>query len=330
MSLWQHKLVQSVQWRNRLRQLVTPKQVAQAINVSESSLKRWCDRGLLKTVRTPGGHRRVAVADVVEFLRKSGHDLVRPALLGLPSTTGQGALAVSRARDQMRDALLAGDVELCRRTAFDLHLAGKSVSVVCDFVLAASMHDIGDRWDCEEAEIYQERRATMICLRLLSELRSSIPAPPERKPSALGGTPECDPYLIPTTMAEIVLRQNGWRAQSLGSRLPFATLVAAIRDVRPQLFWLSVSHLDDVDRFLAEYRAFYDEVRSQVAVVVGGRALTESLRRQMEYSAYGDTMQHLEAFARTLQRSFRQEPREEVSDRSGMSKRSRSVKRPDK
>jgi MerR family transcriptional regulator, light-induced transcriptional regulator len=292
---------------NRLKQLVTPKQVAQAINVSESSLKRWCDRGLLNTVRTPGGHRRLAVVDVVDFLRKSGHELVRPALLGLPSITGEGGLAVARARDQMRDALLAGEVELCRRIAFDLHLAGKSVSVICDLVLAASMHEIGDQWNCDEAEIYQERRATMLCLRLLSELRSSIPKPAERKPSALGGTPECDPYLIPTTMAEIVLRQNGWRAQSLGCRLPFPTLIVAIRDVRPQLFWLSVSHLDDADRFLAEYRAFYEEVRGEVAVVVGGRALSEPIRRQMEYSAYGDNMQHLEAFARTLKRSFRAE-----------------------
>jgi MerR family transcriptional regulator, light-induced transcriptional regulator len=297
----------------RVAQLVTPKQVAQAINVSESSLKRWCDRGLLKTVRTPGGHRRVAVADVVDFLRKSGQELVRPALLGLPSTTGEGTLAIARARDQMRTALLAGDVELCRRIAFDLHLAGKSVSTICDSVLAESMREIGDRWSCDQAEVYQERRASTICLRLLSELRSSIPAPAEKQPLAIGGTPECDPYSLPTTMAETVLRQNGWRAQSLGSRLPFSTLVAAIRDLRPNLFWLSVSHLENADRFLAEYRAFYEEVRSEVAVVVGGRALTEPLRRQMEYSAFGDNMQHLEAFAQTLKRSFRTERRKENS-----------------
>jgi methanogenic corrinoid protein MtbC1 len=192
------------------------------------------------------------------------------------------------------------------------------------------MHDIGDRWDCEEAEIYQERRATMLCLRLLSELRSSIPAPAEGKPSALGGTPECDAYLIPTTMAEIVLRQNGWRAQSLGSRLPFPTLVAAIREVRPRLFWLSVSSLEDADRFLAEYRAFYEEVRSEVAVVVGGRALTEPIRRQMEYSAYGDNMQHLEAFARTLERSFRAERREDDPAKRRAAKRSKAARRRDK
>ena len=82
-----------------VKKLVTPKQVAQAIDVSESSLKRWCDRGLLTTVRTAGGHRRLALDDVFQFLRQSGQQLVRPELLGLPSNTGQAATVIDRARE---------------------------------------------------------------------------------------------------------------------------------------------------------------------------------------------------------------------------------------
>jgi excisionase family DNA binding protein len=286
-----------------LKQLVTPKQVARAIKVSESSLKRWCDRGLLKTVRTPGGHRRLALADVLQFLRTSGQELVDPTLLGLPATAGRGELAFTRAREQLREALVGGDVEQCRRLVFDLHLSGRPVSKIFDDVIALAMHDIGDCWACGEAEIYQERRASMLCLRLLAELRSVIPQGEADAPLALGGTPECDPYLIPTTMAEIVLRQQGWRSQSLGARLPFATLAAAIRDLRPQIFWLSVSYIDGEERFVSEYRSFFDEVRSAVPVIVGGQALQEPLRRQMEYTAFGDNMQHLEVFAQALKRS---------------------------
>jgi len=282
-----------------VEQRVTPKQVAQAINVSESSLKRWCDRGLVKTIRTPGGHRRLDLPDVVEFLRKSGREIVRPALLGLPSVTGGGARPLNRARHELRDALLEGEAERCRRAVFDLHLAGRSVGSICDEVMAGAMHDIGDQWACGAAEIYQERRASMLCLRLLSELGLATPAP-DNLPLAVGGTPECDHYMIPTMMAEIVLRQQGWQAQSLGSRLPFATLAAAIRDVRPQLFWLSVSHIDDEERFLSDYRAFYQAIRDEVPVIVGGRALSDPIRRQMQYTAFGDNMQHLEAFARSL------------------------------
>ncbi|OYW17913.1 MAG: hypothetical protein B7Z55_11620, partial [Planctomycetales bacterium 12-60-4] len=66
------------------RELLTPKQVAVAIGVSESSLKRWCDRGILPTVRTAGGHRRIPTSGVLKFLQQSGHPLVQPEVLGLP------------------------------------------------------------------------------------------------------------------------------------------------------------------------------------------------------------------------------------------------------
>lgn len=284
--------------------LITPKQVAQAIGVSESSLKRWCDRGRLVTVRTAGGHRRLSLDHVIQFLRESGHAILRPELLGLPSNTGKGATNFDRARVQIRDALLAGDEELCRRIVFDLYLAGHAVSEICDDILAEAFHDIGDLWDCGEAEVYQERRACVICLRILSEWRASIPAAPDDAPLAIGGAPECDPYTLPTTMVEVVFRQLGWRTQSLGARLPMSTLLAAVRNARPQVFWLSVSHIEDERRFVDEYCSFYEQVREDAAVVVGGRALVEPLRKQIEYAAYCDNLQHLEAFAKALNRSL--------------------------
>lgn len=283
-----------------MQSTVTPKQVAAAIGVSESSLKRWCDQGLISTVRTAGGHRRLALGEVVRFLREAKHELVRPELLNLPSNTGRGHTILTRAREQMRDALLAGDEEQCRRIVLDLHLAGQSVQQIGDDVLAEAFRDIGDRWSCGEAEVYQERRACEICQHAMAELRSMIPQPSTQAPHAIGATPECDPYTIPTMLAEIVLRQAGWQAQSLGSRLPFATLAVAVEASRPRLFWLSVSYINDEPKFINEFRTFYERVRSITAVVIGGNALTPSVRRQLEFSAHGDNLRHLLAFAQTL------------------------------
>ena len=71
-----------------MKELVTPKQVALAIGVSEASLKRWCDKGLLPFSRTPGGHRRLPISGVMQFVRKTGQSLVEPAVIGLPATIG--------------------------------------------------------------------------------------------------------------------------------------------------------------------------------------------------------------------------------------------------
>jgi excisionase family DNA binding protein len=281
--------------------LVTPKQVAQAIGVSESSLKRWCDRGLLTAVRTAGGHRRLAVDDVVQFLRESGQQLLRPELLGLPSNTGQGTAVMERARDQMREALIAGDEEQCRRIVFDLYLARQSACDICDRVLAPALHDIGERWQDGELTVYRERRACETGLKMLHELRLAMPTPSPKAPAAVGGTLECDPYQLPTAMIEVVLRELGWQAASLGTQLPAVTLADAVRDNRPRLLWVSVSWIESIPAFLDEYAGLYRAAtETGAAVVVGGRALTAEIRQQMTYAAYCDTLRHLVTFASAL------------------------------
>ena len=86
--------------------LVSPKQVARAIGVSESSLKRWCDRGLIKTVKTAGGHRKMEIGEVLAFIRENDHALVAPELLGLPPVSQLAALGLVRGKDRLVRALL--------------------------------------------------------------------------------------------------------------------------------------------------------------------------------------------------------------------------------
>lgn len=253
-------------------------------------------------VKTAGGHRRLTLSHVVQFLRQGGHPLIRPELLGLPSNTGQVPTITDRAAPQIVEALTAGDEDQCRRIVFDLYLAGGTIFDICDRVLAPAFEEIGKRWECNEVEVYQERRACGFCLRILAELRSLMPSPPENALLAIGATPQGDPYMLPTAMVELVFRQAGWRAQSLGSSVPFSSLLAAIDAVRPQMFWLSVSHIDDPQAFLEAYGCFYRKASEQVAIVVGGRALTESIRKEMEYAAYCDNIQHLESFIKAWKR----------------------------
>lgn len=155
--------------------------------------------------------------------------------------------------------------------------------------------------------MFQERQGCEITLHVLHELRSLIPSPPTDAPKAIGGAPASDQYNLATTMAELVLRDAKWNAVSLGDNLPLTTLAAAIKTHRPQLFWLSCSHLADEENFLDEYADLYDEFGIDLAFVVGGRALTESLRRRMKYAAFCDNMQHLSAFAQTLTTSMTRE-----------------------
>jgi excisionase family DNA binding protein len=46
----------------------TSHEVAALVQVSPSAVLRWIDQGLLPAFRTPGGHRRIGAAELLEFL----------------------------------------------------------------------------------------------------------------------------------------------------------------------------------------------------------------------------------------------------------------------
>jgi len=54
--------------------------IAEMLQVDPGSVANWIDQGLLQAHRTPGGHRRVVVANLIKFLRE--HKMPVPPELG--------------------------------------------------------------------------------------------------------------------------------------------------------------------------------------------------------------------------------------------------------
>lgn len=57
-------------------QLLTSSEVGDLLQVNASSVKKWVDDGLLVAFRTPGGHRRIRIPDLVAFM--DAHDMPIP------------------------------------------------------------------------------------------------------------------------------------------------------------------------------------------------------------------------------------------------------------
>ncbi len=280
---------------------ITTRQAAQALGVSEASLKRWCDQGLLPTARTPGGHRRLPLNGIVEFVRQRHLELVQPGLLGLPELQRRNSGDSSGLRVAIQAALETDDELAFRRLLLGSYLAGTPAVELFDDLVAPAFHAIGDRWAHGEVAIYAERRSVELCIRELHQLRMFVPTPPPHAPHAIGGTLSGDPYALATAMVEIALREAGWHAQSYGCGLPARTLVDAVQYVHPRVLWLSVSAVETEAGFIEEYGSLYDAAQKLgVAVLVGGRMLSAPLRERIQYSAYGDNLRHAVAFARAL------------------------------
>lgn len=59
------------QWENP-DILLTPGQVAEALNVGVDTVRRWAQDGKLSAVRTPGGHYRYRASEVEKLIAAAG------------------------------------------------------------------------------------------------------------------------------------------------------------------------------------------------------------------------------------------------------------------
>jgi two-component system OmpR family response regulator len=69
----------------RMPKKLTTFKIANMLGVSDQSVSNWIDAGQLAAERTPGGHRRIMPADLIEFLKQQGMRL--PDELNVVPTT---------------------------------------------------------------------------------------------------------------------------------------------------------------------------------------------------------------------------------------------------
>jgi excisionase family DNA binding protein len=254
-----------------LEPTISPRKLARAVGVSESSIKRWVDEGLVPAQRTRGGHRRIPLAAAFAFVRDTGMALGRPAVLGL-SDLSASQTGGSELEDRLYRALLDGRASAACRLILSAYVAGASVAALCDGPLRGAMRRIGDPSAGYGASIFVEHRASAICERALHELRTLLPEV-DGAPVAVGGALVGDESTLPSLAASLVLAGEGMRAVDLGAKTPAAALLAAASDERASLVWLSVGYVEG-PACERDVRQLVDELGGKgIPLVVGGRAL---------------------------------------------------------
>lgn len=254
--------------------LLTPKDLADALGVSESSLKRWADDGSIRCSRTAGGHRRIALPEAIRFVRESRATLVRPEILGLPDVDAIAG-SIPAEQDftrQFTDYLLDGRAREARGMVMAAYLSGRSVAELLDLLVAPAMHHVGELWLHDSKGIFIEHRATDICIQAVNQLRAVLPAH-EGGPFAVGAAPTNDPYLIPSLMSATVLASEGFNAINLGPETPVESLVHAVEQYDARLVWLSISNTEKTETISPYVTELLSALQNTTArLVVGGRS----------------------------------------------------------
>jgi len=203
--------------------LLTTREAAALLGVGTTSVKRWADSGLLRCVKTPGGHRRFPRDAVGEFIRTHGE----PAALD----------------DHMASwmALLSGDAQAADVIAAlqsdrDEHGSWWQAADA----LGAVLEELGRRWEAGAITVLQEHLASERFARAVAECAQQLPVP-ATAPSALLLAAQGDDHTLGLSLAELCLREAGWNTRWAGRRTPLDQAAAFVERGAAQLVAMSAS-----------------------------------------------------------------------------------------
>ena len=286
-----------------MKTTLSPRDLANAIDFSESSVKRWADAGDIRVSRTAGGHRRIPRSEAIEFIRQKGIQVVRPTILGFPE-----AEHATTSPDHHRsdgDALFQAFRDGCTDHVLGLiqgwFLSGRTLGWIFDGPIAEAMTRIGDLWRHQGDGILIEHRATDLCIQAVTQLRLAIPRQGPNAPVAIGASPTADPYLMPSIMAATILQGAGMQPINLGPETPLDVLHAAAEKHHACMAWFSVSTDAGAEDASAGMGRLADALGGQgTHLVVGGRTAGQLKATCGPNVILIDSMAELAAFAKGL------------------------------
>jgi len=195
---------------------LTSKQAARLMGAGPSSIKRWAESGELPCHRTPGGHRRFRRGDVERLRAKRATRQAIPRVDDPEKVTRW--LDLLRSEEDLHAVLGLLMRERAQRGAWH------AVADGLGSVLAA----LGRLWERGELSVLEEHHASTRLGRALAHCAEGLAVAPDA-PVCLLLCAAGDDHTLGLSLAELCLREAGWRALWSGRRTPLDDSLGRIR-----------------------------------------------------------------------------------------------------
>ncbi len=286
---------------------ITTKEVARLCCVSDATVKRWEDAGLLKSERTNGGHRRFRVEEVARFQREQE--------LGLKQSNGDESVVSTSIRrreskyyfdSEIFHSLIAGSEEETSNILINAFLNDKSLEYIFDEIISPTLKHIGELWFSGELTIAQEHLATRTLLCALHKLRNLVPVTEPNGKTAICCTVEGDFHELPAHFIQMIFESQGFEVLNFGANMPIYALCEEISQLSPNIVCISSTILADIERFTRDFRIFSDKLCKMNAVVIlGGLAFKDSqIRRRFPADFYAENFTDLAGFTKNVAKTL--------------------------
>ncbi len=279
---------------------LTTKDVARLLLVSEATVKRWADDGLLLPKKTVGGHRRFSIQSIARLRREQG---IAPAAQLPPKGVRKKMVPGSLpSAESFTEVLLSGNEAEAAAQLIDAYLQNHALATLFDATITNAMHRVGDLWFNGTITIADEHLATRVILSALQKLRGIVVPAPATGLKALSCGIEGDLHELPIHLAEIIIESEGWDTSNLGPNTPLFTLRDMVAQKKPDLVCISARSIVDLDRATTEYSQFRKVLEKiNGTTVLGGEVFRDSsLRQRFPAEFYAESFGGLLTFVKEL------------------------------
>lgn len=262
-----------------MKTLLSTRDVAQLMHVTETTIKRWSAEGKLPCVKTPGGHRKYRMKDILQFSDDQSYPLTG---IQLPESSGIDReileYAMFRNKYQPVSAIVLDRALHADRSELLLLLTYLTkhqitIATIGDQVIRPAMAAIGELWTEHRLEINQEHIASQALLEAVIRLSPDLRRKPSNGLSAVCACAESDHHEIGLRILSYALESEGWNIRYLGANTPFETLRSLVSTERPELLCFSFT-LQPTETSLEEIRSIGALARSvRAAFIVSGASV---------------------------------------------------------
>ncbi len=279
-------------------------ELAKMWDVSESTIKRWADAGMLKCRKTVGGHRKFDLEGVNEFQAKTG---LFPCKFSIENCQEHVAREIARIesliavsdfstlKDTYRQAALGGRCDL---TSTMLRLAtqqGISFIDIIEKIIRPAMMEIGEMWRAGKVQVYEEHLATFATIQALSEPSATLSENSDPDQIAIVGCSESEIHQMASLIVGRVLEEAGWSVIDMGPHTPLFSFADAINRLKPGLVCISITMIDNLERAARDYDVLRRAASANnTKIILGGKALSdEGARTRFQGAAYATDLYEL-------------------------------------
>lgn len=293
-------ILQNVKGKKTAAANLTTRDVAGLLLVSEATVKRWADDGLLLPKKTVGGHRRFSVQSIARLRREQG---IAPDALS-PTKRTRKKMVPGRlpSAESFSELLLRDNEAEATAQLIDAYLQNHALATIFDTTITDAMHRVGDLWFNGTITIADEHLATRVMLSALQKLRGIVVPGQATGLKAVSCGIEGDLHELPIHLAEIIFESEGWDSSNLGPNTPLFSLRDMVAQKKPDLVCISARSIVDLDRATTEYaqlRKIVEKING--TTVLGGEAFRDlNLRQRFPAEFYAESFGGLSTFVKEL------------------------------